>query len=135
MAFGDSNYKQGFPFEDYISTARKLSSAERLPNSFPVFDYFTVNKEAISVKTLDTGASSYQNPNRIRSKLNQYIDKVDNYNEGGSSSFNLESKNISSKTIELAVPSTTNIAQWDAINQSISYANSKNIKFNITVVK
>ena len=135
MAFGDSNYKQGFPFEDYISTARKLSSAERLPNSFPVFDYFTVNKEAISVKTLDTGASSYQNPNRIRSRLNQYIDKVDNFDELRQGHVTLKKELIEKRTIELAIPSKTTLAQWEGINNSISYAADKNIKLNITVVK
>ncbi|HGN0211177.1 hypothetical protein [Proteus mirabilis] len=42
---------------------------------------------------------------------------------------------IKSKTLELGVPERTNKEQWDAINDSIKNASSKNIKVNITIIE
>ncbi|HGN0653734.1 TPA: hypothetical protein ACKRIZ_002429 [Proteus mirabilis] len=42
---------------------------------------------------------------------------------------------IKSKTLELGVPARTTKQQWDAINDSIKNASSKNIKVNITIVE
>ncbi|WP_375874353.1 hypothetical protein [Proteus mirabilis] len=43
--------------------------------------------------------------------------------------------NIKSKTLELGVPARTTKQQWDAINDSIKNASSKNIKINITIIE
>ena len=128
-------YKQGYPFEDYIGKSRKLADSERLPAGTETFDYFTKNKEAISVKTLDTGAKTYQNPVKISSKINGYINDVVNFKGINSIKFKLEKSSVKNKTIELAIPCKTTPAQWIEINKSIIYANDKNIKLNITVVK
>ncbi|HHS3620258.1 TPA: hypothetical protein ACSEXO_000356 [Proteus mirabilis] len=42
---------------------------------------------------------------------------------------------IKSKTLELGVPARTTKQQWDAINDSIKNASSKNIKINITIIE
>ncbi|WP_404932772.1 hypothetical protein [Proteus vulgaris] len=42
---------------------------------------------------------------------------------------------IKSKTLELGVPARTTKQQWDAINNFIKNASSKNIKVNITIVE
>ncbi|MFF0983930.1 hypothetical protein ACFYLG_14610 [Proteus mirabilis] len=42
---------------------------------------------------------------------------------------------ITSKTLELGVPARTTKQQWDAINDSIKNASSKNIKVNITIIE
>ncbi|EOE6838091.1 hypothetical protein [Proteus mirabilis] len=42
---------------------------------------------------------------------------------------------IKSKTLELGVPARTTKQQWDAINDSIKNASSKNIKVNITIIE
>ncbi len=135
MAWGEGVYKQGYPFEDFVGIVRKFSPAERLPNSFDVFDYFSKTKEAISVKTLDTGAKTYQKSTKISAQLNKYIDNVYNYKDTTKSGFTLNSKDIKIKTIELAIPDKTTSAQWVEINKSLIYATGKNIDLKITVVK
>ncbi|MFN7082505.1 hypothetical protein ACK4RQ_07275 [Proteus mirabilis] len=42
---------------------------------------------------------------------------------------------ITSKTLELGVPARKTKQQWDAINDSIKNASSKNIKVNITIIE
>ncbi|MEX9869582.1 hypothetical protein AB7W75_08900 [Providencia huaxiensis] len=100
-----------------------------------MFDYLTKNKEAISVKTLDTGAKIYQNPVKNSSKINGYINDVVNFKGINSIKFKLEKSSVKNKTIELAILCKTTPAQWIEINKSIIYANDKNTKLNITVVK
>ncbi|EOE1184082.1 hypothetical protein [Proteus mirabilis] len=42
---------------------------------------------------------------------------------------------MTSKTLELGVPARKTKQQWDAINDSIKNASSKNIKVNITIIE
>ncbi|MEX9817960.1 hypothetical protein AB7X09_18275 [Providencia rettgeri] len=135
MAFGEGVYKQGYPFEDYIGKSRKLADSERLPAGTETFDYFTKNKEAISVKTLDTGAKTYQNPVKISSKINGYINDVVNFKGIDQSRLTLLNSDIKLRTIEIAIPSKTTSVQWVEINKSIAYSIENNINMKITVVK
>ncbi|MEX6151278.1 DUF637 domain-containing protein [Providencia hangzhouensis] len=135
MAFGEGVYKQGYPFEDYIGKSRKLADSERLPAGTETFDYFTKNKEAISVKTLDTGAKIYQNPVKNSSKINGYINDVVNFKGIDQSRLTLLNSDIKLRTIEIAIPSKTTSEQWVEINKSIAYSIENNINMKITIVK
>ncbi|ENU1227321.1 hypothetical protein [Providencia rettgeri] len=128
-------YKQGYPFEDYIGKSRKLADSERLPAGTETFDYFIKNKEAISVKILDTGAKIYQNPVKVSSKINGYINDVVNFKGIDQSRLTLLNSDIKLRTIEIAIPSKTTSDQWVEINKSIAYSIENNINMKITIVK
>ncbi|MBG2877086.1 hypothetical protein I4902_14620, partial [Proteus alimentorum] len=76
-----------------------------------------------------------ENPKSIENTLNTYISKIDSYNGDEKGLIRISPKQIKQKTLELGVPEKTNKAQWDAINDSIKNASSKNIKVNITIVE
>ncbi|MGE4399439.1 MAG: hypothetical protein AB7D29_07950 [Campylobacterales bacterium] len=49
--------------------------------------------------------------------------------------FRLENSDIKSKQLQLGIPYNTTPAQINAINQSISYANSKGVQVVVTKIK
>jgi len=73
-------------------------------------------------------------PSQISSNLNSYIYQISNYNAGANFSY-VKLKLIKSTAIDLAVPSSTNSAQWAQIQQTAQYAASKGVQFNVTVIK
>ncbi|WP_338884456.1 hypothetical protein [Xenorhabdus sp. TH1] len=72
MSWTEGNYKQGYPYEDFVGKELlKLPESARLPYGFETFDYFSPAKEAISVKTLNTMTKSrIENPKQISNQLN-----------------------------------------------------------------
>ncbi|MEQ5294383.1 hypothetical protein ABN249_02575 [Providencia rettgeri] len=127
-------YKQGYPFEDYISVHRNFKKAERMPYGFETFDYFSKG-EVVSVKTLNTSAKTHQKQNEINRVLNSYINKVNDFKGASKSGVELKSSDIKTKTIELGVLDKTTASQWLEINQSIIYAAEKNISLRVIIVK
>lgn len=87
---------------------------------------------------MDTvGSSTYQNPSKITSTLNGYIDSMVNFTGDGlpNDVFKLTNSDIKSKQLQLGIPYNTTPAQINAINQSISYANSKGVQVVVTKIK
>ncbi|MFZ6747264.1 hypothetical protein ACO0LC_28980, partial [Undibacterium sp. JH2W] len=136
IQWGGAIQSQGLPFEKFVS--QSLTDAINLntvKQNFPIFDNFVLSSgEAISVKTLDTTASSYQNVSNITSKLSSYVSDTLNFIKGGNENFMLYDSMINSRTIQLAVPVDTSAAQWVAINQAIDNAASNGVKIVVTVV-
>ncbi|MER1724756.1 hypothetical protein KDA12_19490, partial [Proteus mirabilis] len=64
-----------------------------------------------------------------------YISTIDKYSGEKKGGVDILPSDIKSKTLELGVPARTTKQQWDAINNSIKNASSKNIKVNITIVE
>lgn len=127
--------EQGMTFENYIGLSNKRLT--RLHLNAKTFDYYDGNTgEYISVKTLNTQtASRIKNPKSIENTLNTYISKIDSYNGDGRGTTEIYKKDVKLKTLELGVPEKTTKEQWDAINDSIKNASSKNIKVNITIIE
>lgn len=100
------------------------------------FHYDANTGEYISVKTLNTQtASRIKNPKSIENTLNTYISTIDKYSGERRGRAEILPSDVKSKTLELGVPARTTKEQWDAINDSIKNASSKNIKINITIVE
>ncbi|PHM46476.1 ShlA/HecA/FhaA exofamily protein [Xenorhabdus mauleonii] len=136
MSWTEGNYKQGYPFEDFVGKELKLPESARLPYGSETFDYFTPNRQAISVKTLNTTtASRLQKPEQISSQLNGYINEMVKFEKTTKGEFKINNDMIKQKTLYLAVPEKTTSTQWAEINKSISYAADKNIDVKVTVVR
>ncbi len=125
--------EQGMTFENYIGLSNKRLT--RLHLNAKTFDYYDANTgEYISVKTLNTQtASRIKNPKSIENTLNTYISTIDKYSGERRGRAEILPSDVKSKTLELGVPARTTKEQWDAINDSIKNASSKNIKINITI--
>ncbi|WP_426575394.1 hypothetical protein ACP179_01345 (plasmid) [Xenorhabdus stockiae] len=136
MSWTEGNYRQGYPFEDFVGKELKLPESARLPYGSETFDYFTPAKQAISVKTLNTTTvSRLQNPSQINSQLNGYINEMAKFERTTKGEFKITNDMIKQKTLYLAVPEKTTPVQWTEINKSISYAADKNIDIKVTVVR
>ncbi|MCT6517173.1 DUF637 domain-containing protein, partial [Proteus vulgaris] len=127
--------EQGMTFENYIGLSNKRLT--RLHLNAKTFDYYDGNTgEYISVKTLNTQTESrLKNPKSIENILNKYISTMDKYSGDAHGTTEISKKDVKLKTLELGVPEKTNKEQWDAINDSIKNASSKNIKVNITIIE
>ncbi|PHM72340.1 ShlA/HecA/FhaA exofamily protein [Xenorhabdus sp. KJ12.1] len=139
MSWTEGNYRQGYPFEDFVGKELKLPESARLPYGSETFDYFNrATGQAISVKTLNTTTvSRLQNPSQISNQLNGYINEVAKFERTtkGADELRITNNMIQQKTIHLAVPEKTTPTQWAEINKSISYAADNNIDIKVTVVR
>ncbi|MCQ8239408.1 hypothetical protein [Rhizosaccharibacter radicis] len=112
--------QQGYPYENYVTEALG-DGYQQTASSFPVFDQWNQSAWiAVSVKTLDTGASSYSNtPSRITTTMVKYAEKMLNYADQGfaSNTTPFTQDDINKFQLQIAVPGTTTDAQWQAICQ------------------
>ena len=85
---------------------------------------------------MDTvNSTSYQNPSRITTQINKYINQMDNFTEERARGFQLKNQDISKKLLLLAIPAKTTKKQMQAIQKSIAYGREKGIEVIVTKVK
>ncbi|OPX43956.1 hypothetical protein CLHUN_21990 [Ruminiclostridium hungatei] len=105
-----------------------------LGHNFPVIDKLE-NKVAVSIKSLDTAAATYQNSSALLSKLNSFVyqlSRFDGATYGGKSAF--QGVDFSSKALELVIPDVQlSMEQIQAIIKAKEYANSLEIGFKIII--
>ncbi|RLJ99610.1 DUF6443 domain-containing protein [Tenacibaculum discolor] len=115
-----------------------LGANTRWARNFPVIDKLE-NGVATSIKSLDLGAKSYQQGNRVFNTLKGYINKLDNFK--GASWGNMakgtfadvqQGRDFTSKALELAVErGAGSTKQWEQIQKAVNYALDKDI--NVTI--
>ncbi|TNH06730.1 hemagglutination protein, partial [Testudinibacter sp. TR-2022] len=128
--WGKGINNQGKPWEAYLKEKLPEGTLDlnMIKPNFKTFDHLLPDGTAISAKTMDTvGSKTYQNPKRITSQLNKYVDEMVNFEVDGREDFQLNNKNIKNKELYLAIPSGTNSQQMLAIEKSVQYAQSKNV--------
>ncbi|MGI2030389.1 hypothetical protein ACRQ5F_24225, partial [Endozoicomonas acroporae] len=135
ITWGKGISKQGFAYEDYLE--QLLPAGSRLPANFKTFDYYDqMTGIATSAKTLDTGtAARIAKPVQIFSTLKRNIDAAANFDNYTLKGRTLDASEITLREIRLAVPITTNNAQWQQLVKAKSYADTKGIKLTIEQVK
>ncbi|MFE1573089.1 endonuclease toxin domain-containing protein [Comamonas odontotermitis] len=139
VEFGKGINGQGKPFESYVQSQLPEGTIDLniIKSNFKTFDHLTPEGVAVSTKTMDTvGSVTYQNPNRITSTLNGYVDDMVNFvRDGPRNGRQITSADIASKQMQLAIPYSTTPAQMDAINRSMQYAADRGIAIVVTRLK
>ncbi|QNW95819.1 hemagglutinin repeat-containing protein [Acinetobacter seifertii] len=138
MTWGKGINEQGKPWENYIQSTSPATTIDlnSIKSNFKAFDHFDpATGLATSDKTLNTAAKTYQDPKKITSQINKYVDQMDNFTGDNKGRFELTSDKIKSKEMQLAIPVNTSKSQLDAIQKSIDYANTKGITIKVTKVK
>lgn len=107
-----------------------------LGHNFPVIDKLESNV-AVSIKSLDTAAATYQKGSALASKLNSFVyqlSRFDGASFGGKSAF--KGIDFSSKALELVIPDVQlSMEQIQAIIKAKEYASSLGIGFKIIIGK
>ena len=119
------------PFERGRTIEQSLGM--NLPSNFPTIDKF-INGVATSIKSLDLGAKSYQNMSKLTSTLTKYVNSVASFNGRQWGNANVPASQITSRALELAVPSLGTAAQQAALQNVAAYAKSVGVDLIITVI-
>ncbi|MBS0271757.1 MAG: hypothetical protein JSR85_03820, partial [Proteobacteria bacterium] len=124
--------EQGMPWEDHVGAA--LPPGSRLPKNYKTFDHRNrITREAISAKTLDTNTlSRITDPKKVYYSLKKSIDAAERFIEYKLDKVTLASQDISSRVVEVAVPTSTTPAQWEQILRAVEYAKVKGVILKIT---
>ncbi|WP_343316500.1 hemagglutinin repeat-containing protein [Acinetobacter soli] len=138
MTWGKGINEQGKPWENYIQSTSSATTIDlnSIKSNFKAFDHWDpATGLATSDKTLNTAAKTYQDPKKITSQINKYVDQMANFTKDGRETLQIRNSDIKSKEMQLAIPANTSKRQLGAIQKSIDYANSKGIKIKVTKVK
>ncbi|MCI4239319.1 hypothetical protein MRP09_20950 [Dickeya dianthicola] len=135
MQWGQGNIKQGMPWEDYVGKA--LPENARLPQNFKTFDYYDpMTRTAVSAKSMDTQTmAKLANPNQVYSSIKGNIDAAAKFDSYTLSRRTLDSSMITSREVQLAVPTATTSTQWTEINRAIEYGKNKGVTVKVIQVK
>jgi len=126
---------QGLPFENWLEP--QLAAKSRLPTDFKTFDFFDfATGRATSAKTLNTMGPSYiKTPSLVYSNLKTYIDATTKFTSYTKDGVTVTSAIIKARDVQLAIPASTNAAQWAQIVRAVDYAKSVGVNLIVTVVK
>jgi hypothetical protein len=116
--------------------------ASQMPGATPkaetskAFDLFNeITGEAVSDKTMYTqSVARIKNPQSLYSKLKEYIDDAETYDERRVES-DVDPDKITSRTIQLAVPEYTSPRQWLYLNLGIGYGRRHGVSVVITRIR
>jgi hypothetical protein len=115
---------------DIIDEAR----GNGLGHNFPVIDKLE-GQDAVSIKSIDTAAATYQNGSKLLSKLKVFVNQLIKFhgaNYNGVTAY--EGVQFTSKSLELVIPDVQLSAQqMQAIIDAKAYAQSLGIDFKIVV--
>ncbi|WP_175146715.1 hypothetical protein [Achromobacter ruhlandii] len=127
--------QQGKPFEAFVQAKLPPGTDDlnMIKSNFLTFDHLTPDGTAISTKTLDTGAKSYQQPAAITRTLNKYVDEMVEFTRDGAQGEMIYGSSFAGREMHLAVPASTTAEQFSAIAKTIEYA--KQFDINIVVTK
>ena len=99
-----------------------------LPKYFPVIDRF-VNGVAESIKSIDLTATSYQDLNKLRWTLTDYVNKLANFKRANFAGEVIREGDIKQKILTVAIePGKCNAAQSKVFSEVAKYAKEKGIK-------
>ncbi|MEO8380806.1 MAG: hypothetical protein ABI779_14170, partial [Acidobacteriota bacterium] len=135
VKWGKGIQAQGMPWENYLE--KQMPPGSRLPKNYKAFDFFADETGvAISAKTLDTTtAAKLAKPEQVYTSLTRSVDAAANFTSYELKGVRLSSEMITVREVRVAVPSSTNRAQWAEIKKAVEYGRRQNIKVIVTVVK
>jgi len=117
------------PFERGVAIENQLG--HNLPRNFPVIDRFE-NGVATSIKSMDLSATTYQSIPAMERTLTGYIDKVAAFN--GRTWAGVTVNNVSSRSLELAIPVARSVAQQGALVRAVRYAHSVGVNMRVITI-
>ncbi len=106
-----------------------------LPVLFRTIDNFT-DGVATSIKSIDLNAATYQDAARLTYRLNEYVDKLGDYEGGSLLTTTVKLSDISDRVLNLVVPKSAmtevQVAAIEAVRARALIANSYPVKIIVT---
>ncbi|MEV7325314.1 RHS repeat-associated core domain-containing protein [Streptomyces sp. NPDC093970] len=122
--------QRGFKIEDDVF------GGSNLPNNFPTIDYWNADTgAAVSYKSIDTSAKSYQKLSKLKWQANDFVKKMENFNGASYSGTTVDGNDIRVRGLKIAVPSTTSADQWKVLNKVASDAIGKGVIVTVQEVE
>jgi RHS repeat-associated protein len=108
-----------------------------LANNFRTIDRFVrATGEAISTKTIDLAAKTYQNAGALYSRLSGYLQKLVDFSGGGSGVGAIEPGQVQSKTLEIVIKaSDLTVGQAEAIARLAQEAQAHGVTIRVVAVQ
>ncbi len=109
-----------------------------LPETFKTIDKFNFgNGQAVSIKSIDLDAKTYQTASKMKNRLKKYLVDLDIFTGHSQEGFlvgNVQGGTpITSKTLEIAIPRAASGSQQTVLNEIIADGLTKNINVVITI--
>jgi hypothetical protein len=117
-----ANFPRGGAIEDILG--------RNLPRTFKGIDKFE-NGVATSIKSMDLGMKSYQDPAKILSRGRKYVDQVANFSGERMKRIDISAKDITERILRLGVPAEATEAQKSALQSLIEYGKQKGVKVEV----
>jgi hypothetical protein len=114
-------FERGRAIEEIVGT--------NLPSNYPTIDRFE-NGVATSIKSIDLQAPTYQNISNLSSRLGSYIDKVSSFQGRPWAGVDTTGQ-VTSRVLDLVVPSTATAPQQAAIAQAVQYGATQNVVVHV----
>lgn len=136
VGWGRGIQDQGVPWETQLRSEQPADMGY-----FPrakTWDFASIiTGRVISAKTLDTTTFTYaSNPQKIFSRLKNYIDSASNYElDTTRLPVRVPLDEITSREIQLAIPEETSPAQMEYVIRAQRYSESRGVKFVVTRIK
>ncbi|MFY3964928.1 hemagglutinin repeat-containing protein, partial [Achromobacter ruhlandii] len=121
MQWGKGIAQQGKPFEAFVQAKLPPGTDDlnMIKSNFLTFDHLTPDGIAISTKTLDTTAKTYQQPAAVTRTLNKYVDDMVEFTGDGTTEKMIYASSFTGREMYLAVPMSTTAEQFSAIAKTI----------------
>lgn len=107
-----------------------------LPPGFPTIDKFDWSTGlATSIKSVNLGSKTYQNPDRLRSLLKRYVDKVAAFRGGNIGNYEIKPASVEYRALQLAIPENATPAQEAVLEEMKRYAIDQGAPMIIEVIR
>jgi hypothetical protein len=110
----------------------QLGDSSLHPN-FPTIDMFSPSGVATSIKSVDLNAGVYQNDNSLTYRLNNYFDKVSEFNGARFADDIVSSDKITSRALQLVIPKGS-MTDAQQIVIEVARARAKNLKPSVDLI-
>jgi RHS repeat-associated protein len=103
---------------------------ESLPDGFKTIDRFS-DGLALSIKSLDLNAKTYQNVLNLKDKLWRYIDSVASFTGAQKSGVRITAEDIRGRALQVVVPPGATRAQQQVLQEAVEYGRSVGVEVTI----
>jgi len=120
------------PFARGVAIEKALG--HNVPPSYPVIDIWNpATGLGTSIKSVDLAAPTYQSASSLTSLIKGYINTLAQFKGVNRPSLNTFGK-ITSRQLDVVIPSSGTPAQWQALNALKQYAASQGVTLNIVIM-